>query len=162
MKRTLLVVLAAAVSVFGGCEKHISGDDLVFVTPPVALDKLNAPAGVFHKATRGVFVDPRMPKQFEEGHIPDAINLPLPEMEESAATVLAGYDIIIVYDADYSDLMARAGSKRLLALGFTDVFTLEGGLKAWKKEGYDVAVGPAKKADAGSAAAATITAGAGQ
>ena len=131
----------AALCVLAGCDPKTSDLDLVWVSPPKALDTLNTPGGLLSKPSRGVFVDPRSTKSYEEGHIPGAISLPFPAMTDTAASVLAGYDIFVVYDSDFSDVMAKAGSKRLLELGFKNVYTLEGGLKAWRKEGYEVVTG---------------------
>lgn len=104
---------------------------------------MNAPAGVFKGAKKGVFVDPRTPALFAEGHIPDAVNLPLPDMEENGPSVLAGYDVFIVYSSNFSDVIDRAASKRLIDLGYSPVYTLEGGLLTWKNDGRTVATGPA-------------------
>jgi len=46
--------------------------------------------------------------------------------------------MFIVYDTDYDDVLAKAASKRLMELGYENVYSLLGGLKAWKTEGYPV------------------------
>jgi rhodanese-related sulfurtransferase len=124
-----------------GCTKSYNDSDIVWLPPSEAVAKLNSPGGIFQRTTRGVFIDPRSPAAYAEGHIPDAVNLPLPDMEENAPGVLAGYDLFVVYDSDFTDVMARAGSKRLMELGYSPVYTVAGGLRTWKKDGYQVATG---------------------
>ena len=48
------------------------------------------------------------------------------------------FELFIVYDSDYDDVMAKAASKRLLELGYDGVFTIRGGIKAWQREGYEL------------------------
>lgn len=144
---TLLCALLA------GCDITTNDNSLVWLKPEEAVAKLNAPPGVFQKPTKGVWVDPRSRKSFEEDHIEGAINLPFPEMNEAAGAFLAGYDLFIVYGTGYTDTMAVAGSKRLLELGFTEVYTLDGGLQAWTNAGYDTVKSKAKPPAGGTPAA---------
>ena len=62
-------------------------------------------------------------------------------MQAEAETTLKGYDQFIVYDTDWEDTIGKAASKRLMELGFDNVYTLEGGLKAWKRDGNSVETG---------------------
>ncbi len=152
MKTTAALLGLVVAALLTGCTKSYNDSDIVWLPPAEAVAKLNSPAGIFQRTTRGVFIDPRSPAAFAEGHIPDAVNLPLPDMEENAPGVLAGYDLFVVYDSDFSDVMARAGSKRLMELGYSPVYTVAGGLRSWKKDGYEVATGaaPAPNAQAGT------------
>jgi len=88
-----------------------------------------------------VYVDPRSETAFAAGHIPGAILVPFGDLRTGAAAPLAEYDVLIVYDTDYEDVVARALSKRLIEEDRWDVYTLTGGLKAWEKAGNEVAYG---------------------
>lgn len=129
-------------ALLAGCDPATDDTSVVWLAPTDAVNKLNTPGGMFQKEVKGVWVDPRSTKAYEESHIPGAISLPLPDMRDAAASVLADYNLFIVYDSDFADVMAKAGAKRLLELGFTDVYALTGGLRAWKKDGYGVVTGP--------------------
>ena len=129
----LPLVLAAA-----ACTRKTSDRDLVFVTPAQAVEKLHAKPGLFGKPVRGVWIDPRRPEHYAKEHVAGAISLPLARMEAEAPVVLRGYDLFLVYDTDLEDTIGKAASKRLMEIGFDDVYTLEGGLKAWKREGFEV------------------------
>lgn len=124
-----------------GCDPATDDRSVIWLQPAEAITKMNTPAGMFQQPTKGVWVDPRSPKAFAEGHIPGAISLPLPEMRDAASAELAPYNLFIVYDSDSADVMAKAGAKRLLELGFKDVYAVTGGLRAWKKDGYEVKQG---------------------
>ncbi|MBL9140795.1 MAG: rhodanese-like domain-containing protein [Phycisphaerae bacterium] len=145
MIRLALPAGIVAFALLAGCDPSTDDRSVVWITPPDAINKLNTPGGVFKRETRGIWVDPRSPKAYEEGHIPGAISLPLPEMRDAAPAALAGYNLILVYDSDFSDVMAKAGAKRLIELGFTEVYALQGGLRSWKKDGYEVVTGPNPK-----------------
>jgi len=42
---------------------------------------------------------------------------------------------------DYDDVMAKAAAKRLLELGYREVYCILGGLKGWQADGNPVATG---------------------
>ena len=88
----------------------------------------------------GVWVDPRGPDTFATGHIPGAINMPYETVRDDYNR-LGDWSVIIVYGRDYNDPIARAMSKTLLELGFKDVRTLHGGLRAWQEAGNELATG---------------------
>ena len=139
--RSAARILPLAALLAAGCDIKTSDADLVLMDPATASAKLHEPARMFDKAVNGTFVDPRSAKEYAEGHIPGAIHLPLADMKDLAGERLAGHNMFVVYDRDFSDIMGKAGAKRLLELGYKDVFLLRGGLKAWQKDGYSVATG---------------------
>jgi 3-mercaptopyruvate sulfurtransferase SseA len=50
--------------------------------------------------------------------------------------------MFFVYGTSHDDTIAKAASKRLMELGFDDVYTLKGGLESWKSAGKDVVTDP--------------------
>jgi rhodanese-related sulfurtransferase len=80
-----------------------------------------------------LILDLRSKQSFEAGHIGDARNVPAAELEAQADTLKKWRDKnVITYDDNGS---GGAGAARALTkLGFTKVFSLEGGLNAWIKE----------------------------
>ena len=98
--------------------------------------------GAFRKEPiKVLWIDPRTTAEFEKGHIPQATSLPFPEIEKKHEVACKGFDAYIVYDTDYDDVMAKAAAKRLLELGYTKVYCILGGLKAWQADGNPVATG---------------------
>ena len=132
---------ALAVLAVGACEMRTTDRDLVYLDPYEAVAKLNKPPGAFQSAKTSAFVDPRTREEYAKEHVAGAISLPFPDMTLEARAVLEPYEILVVYDTDYDDVIGRAASKRLLELRFKEVYTLEGGLKAWKKAGNEVQTG---------------------
>ena len=141
--RTLprLAAMTAALAGLAGCDIKTSDRDLVMLDPPAAVGKLNEGGTLFERARRGCWVDPRTAAEYEQGHVTGAINLPLVRMPEEAGARLAGHDLFIVYGNAFQDPIAKAGAKRLIELGFKDVYVMEGGLRAWEKDGYKVVTG---------------------
>lgn len=134
------VAILACIAVAGCANKQISDRDLAIVTTDEAVtlvghhDRLFGLGG----SRRGAWVDPRNPDRFRSGHIPGAINVPISGVREDSS-VLRNYDILVVYGDGYGDDVAAAMSKTLMELGFGDVRTLRGGLRAWTDAGNEVA-----------------------
>jgi rhodanese-related sulfurtransferase len=141
MKRVILVAALGLVAAISGCTRKTSDRDLQYVTPFEALERSNEAAGLFEKPVETAWVDPRPAVQYAQAHIPGAINLPFPRMTAEAEVVLKGYGRFVVYDGGEDDTIAKAASKRLMELGFDNVYTLEGGLKKWEKDHQSVEKG---------------------
>ncbi|UCD76228.1 MAG: hypothetical protein JSV91_04755 [Phycisphaerales bacterium] len=135
-----LVILAAAL---GGCSKETSDRSLVFLGPSEGQQIVGEPRrnllGLGGEQT-GVWVDPRSEADYLAGHIPGAISIPL-KLIATEHERLKSYGVIIVYGDDYRDPVAEGMSKKLLQLGYRDVRTLRGGLRAWKDAGYGLETG---------------------
>ena len=124
-----------------GCDIKTSDRDLVMLDPQAAIDRFHERGSLLSKATVACYVDPRSAAEYAEGHLPGAINVPLVRMPEEARALLAGHDLFIVYGSTFQDPMAKAGAKRLLELGFKEVFVMDGGTRAWEKDGYKLVTG---------------------
>ena len=135
--------LAAAAALSAGCDIKTSDRDLVFVGPDEATEKLHARGSLFEKAAAGCMVDPRTPEEYAKGHIKGAVNLPLSMIEQAAPSRLAGHNLFIVYGDAFQDPLAKAAAKKLLEAGIKKdaVFVMEGGLRAWQKDGYALVTG---------------------
>lgn len=80
-----------------------------------------------------IIVDVREPYEFESGHIPGAVNLPLGNLTALAATELPDKDALI-YLYCRSGARSRTGAMQLVKLGYTNLYDL-GGIINWP---YDV------------------------
>jgi 3-mercaptopyruvate sulfurtransferase SseA len=138
----MLLVTVAVVLAAGCSGKSISDKDLVLVDPDEGMElvegrkKLLGLAGTESAA----WVDPRSGRKYRDGHIPGAIHLPFQKLADEEDR-LSGYDVLIVYGDDFKDPLADGMSKRLLEMGFRDVRTLRGGLKAWTRADLEVETG---------------------
>ena len=77
---------------------------------------------------------------FVAGHVPGALHMPLETLRVERAR-LEGADTIIVYGDGFDSAVAGATSKLLLEMGFADVRTLRGGLRAWADAGREIEKG---------------------
>jgi rhodanese-related sulfurtransferase len=82
-----------------------------------------------------VLVDIRPADAFNAGHVPQARSVPLNELDKKAPALPKNKPIIVMCDIGRS---AIGAATRLRTLGFTEVVTLEGGLKAWMTAGLPV------------------------
>ena len=87
-----------------------------------------------------VLVDLRSANQFKDGHITGAKNIPGDQVAADPKVVekLASKTVVLYCD----DGATTAAAQRTLArAGIKDVFSLRGGLAAWKQENLPVAKG---------------------
>jgi rhodanese-related sulfurtransferase len=81
-----------------------------------------------------VVLDVRTPGEFTEGHIPDAVNLPVDQLAAHAARIAApDRDLVLVCQSGI-----RAGTARghLRAAGAGRPLVLDGGMAAWAAAGH--------------------------
>ncbi len=95
-----------------------------------------------------VLIDVREPHEYEEGHIPGAMNIPRGTLEFA----VLDHPVLAAGAASDPDklpetrifLYCRSGKRAALAaqtlesMGFEQVFSLEGGYKAWREAGLPV------------------------
>lgn len=84
-----------------------------------------------------VILDVRSPREYSEGHIPNAVLRPLPELSPGAVKPLLG-------DGKRCLVVCKAGTRAtnaaqiLAAAGVTDLAVIEGGMDAWAAAGLPV------------------------
>jgi rhodanese-related sulfurtransferase len=82
-------------------------------------------------------LDLRYEAGFATGHPLFAVNMAADRIAVEAEVRLPRKDVAIVLYDDGEGLV-EAGAERLAALGYSNVRTLDGGLKAWRAAGYEV------------------------
>ena len=81
-------------------------------------------------------IDVRSPEEWEDGHVPEAMYIFLPELEKKAAGKLDKKKPVAVYcDSGYR---ASLGASLMKTYGFSDVRNVPGSWKAWKQAGYKI------------------------
>lgn len=85
----------------------------------------------------GVVVDVREPQEFQSGHIPNAINLPLSSLKTRTQDLERHKSKPIVM-ACRSGQRSVKGAIILRQQGFPVVYTLAGGLQAWERDSLPV------------------------
>ena len=97
------------------------------VTPTQAIQLINQ--------RQGVWVDLRPPEQFQAGHIAQARNVAVAEMQRKAGALPKNKPLILVCAQGRDSARAIA---ELRSQGFTEVVALEGGMHAWSQAGLPV------------------------
>ena len=142
--QALIAALVTGLALFSGCSNKTSDRDLKFVSSTSAIELLAQPTGAF--GSQGdrvnVWLDPRTEEEYAKAHIPNAISMPFPQIEQDYKSRLLNAATIIVYDTDWNDVIGVSASKRLMELGHSNVYTLKGGLESWVADGQPTASGP--------------------
>lgn len=86
---------------------------------------------------RVVFLDTRERSEFEEGHIPGAINLTLRHIDEQTAKRFADADLVIAYCV--KDFRGYEAAKALTGLGVPTAIMKPYGMRGWVDAGLPVA-----------------------
>ena len=89
-----------------------------------------------------LLIDTRGRGEFEQEHIPGAINIPLPKI--AAAGQLPGiardYEIVVYCIAETCPI-SRNAARVLARLGYTNVKDMRAGLLGWKQAGFETVAG---------------------
>jgi rhodanese-related sulfurtransferase len=105
---------------------------------PLIQKQSAGPALNAHGATRlindqnAIVLDVRDSKEFDKGHVPNARNVPLAQVEQRAAE-FKGKKPVIVMCAGGTRAGKAAGALR--AQGCDNVFVLDSGVQGWKEAG---------------------------
>ena len=83
-------------------------------------------------------LDLRGKELYDAGHIGDARNVPVAELASQAETLKKWRDKSVITYCD-SGANGANGARTLMKLGFTKVFSLQGGLNAWVKDNLPLA-----------------------
>jgi rhodanese-related sulfurtransferase len=87
-----------------------------------------------YQTARLQLIDVRSPAEYDEGHIPGAMNLPMDQVEARLADIGAHATVVLICQSGH-----RAGMTcDLLKPHRNDLLILEGGTKAWRDAGMPV------------------------
>jgi rhodanese-related sulfurtransferase len=118
---TAIVALLTAVLVY---ELRLKGRGVSQVSSAMAVQLINRGAMV---------VDVRDAEAFDQGHIANARNVPLPQITEDPAVIKKKKDKVVVTVCD-NGLVARRAADLLRKAGFEAAYSLQGGLTAWRSD----------------------------
>lgn len=88
------------------------------------------------KEAQYTILDMRQSEEFAEGHVPNAVLIPLSELEARASELSTDTTLYVICR---SGNRSRQASEILVNLGFKDVRNVDGGFIAWANAGYDIA-----------------------
>lgn len=119
----------------GACKNDVSDRNIAAVDLPTVRRAIDST-----KPGEFVIVDARTPQQFDAGHLPKAINVPitaLPDGGRPPASVERAKQVI-VYGEDPGSAFATGIAKRIYLSGQKKVRVFRGGYKAWVQAGERV------------------------
>ena len=79
-----------------------------------------------------VLVDVRTTEEYDSGHLPNAINIPLHQLQSRVSEVPTGKPVVVVCA---SGNRSQTGSSILANSGYTEVYNLKGGTMRWMMQG---------------------------
>ena len=118
----ILLVLAGFAGACGGSKD----------SPSAAYTTISVQEAYQHigENSSAVFIDVRNPEEWATGHPDGAILIPLSEFDQAAPAQLTDKNAEI-YVICNSGNRSKTASQKLIDLGYTRVFNIDGGYKAW-------------------------------
>jgi rhodanese-related sulfurtransferase len=77
-----------------------------------------------------MLIDVRTDKEYNAGHIPGAVHIPLADVGAKAKKIKKDKEIVVYCQSGNRSIWAI---KRLMAMGYTNLWNLKGGYNAWKR-----------------------------
>ncbi len=81
------------------------------------------------KAGKVVLIDVREPSEFSGGRVPGAINIPLGRLREGVGKYDPNAETYLICA---SGSRSATAARQLKALGFTDAYSVKGGMAMWR------------------------------
>ncbi len=81
-------------------------------------------------------VETLLPREYDEWHLPGAINIHFNKMGKEAKERFNEDDEIVVYCHDEECRASTIAAEKLDKMGFSNVYEFAGGKRAWKNAGY--------------------------
>ena len=111
-----------------------------FAEPTIRVSKEISVEEAHQDFTNGEFIlDVRQPEEFEAGHIPGSILIPLDVLETRLSELPKNEKIVVVCR---SGNRSATGRDILLNAGFETVTSMAGGMNEWINKGFETVVGP--------------------
>lgn len=104
-------------------------------SPVKDVGNLNVTHLINHK--NALLLDVREPKEFEGGKLPEALHIPLSQLEARGGELagMTGRPVVVYCSRGQR---SRSAGNTLAKLGFAEIYSLHGGLKAWKDAGLPI------------------------
>jgi rhodanese-related sulfurtransferase len=91
-------------------------------------------ASALYAEKKAVIVDVREDDEWNEGHIAGALHIPLNQLTERVSELQQHKDATIITQCKSGGRSAKA-LELLKTAGFSNVYSMDGGIKAWSQQG---------------------------
>lgn len=86
-------------------------------------------------SSKNIIIDVRETREWEEGHLPDALHIPLKQLDERIATVVPDKSVSILCYCACGE-RSQIAADRLKKRGYRNAASMPGGFNAWKNGRY--------------------------
>lgn len=101
-------------------------------TELVSPQQVKQRSGEFH------IIDVRSHKEYNNGHVPGALNIPHDDIANHAGKLPADTDKPVVMYCR-SGRRAELAASQLKQMGYSNLFLMQGDMPAWQEQGFDIA-----------------------
>lgn len=140
----LLSIVCLIICLFSSIAPYSSAENISSSTLPKARYVTSAEVKAWQKMDKSIeILDVREPKEFDMGHIQDAINIPYAQAEEKLKELdrNGSYVFYCIHSSWRAPYVANLAAD----LGYEKSYILEGGIAAWNAEGQElIAADPSK------------------
>lgn len=112
----------------GDPNSFIDQAKITYTTPEKLKDLLDAGEDIY-------ILDIRSTKNFTDGHLPGARNIPFHELEQREKELPLNIEIVIYGDSELQGFQAGVIA---YDLNFFTAYVLQGNIKAWKEKGFEI------------------------
>lgn len=120
-KIMMIIMLVVVVAISAGCNQVVASQGGISMTTEEALS--------LWQAQKAVIVDVRTLKEYQEGHIPDAVLIPLNQLETRLEEIPQDQTVLLICR---SGRRSAQGTNLLRSKGFEQAVNIEGGMLAWR------------------------------
>ncbi len=127
------LALAAVLAACGNSQKAVDPQSIDLAALPASID-VNL-ASSLHQREDVLFLDVREPDEYNAGHIPNVVLIPMGEVPSRLSEIPTDTTVIVT---------CRSGNRSgqvtsfLRENGYNNVHNMEGGILAWESAGFDV------------------------
>lgn len=141
----VLLSFCSLIVLFSGCRTQ---SDEKYSPPHPALTL--AQFQKYEATHQTLILDVRAPEEFQAGHVPGALNLPLADFVNNYERIRSRLDhykreLVVVYCSSRWCEASDEAQSRLVALGFKHVGRFPGGWQEWREAGLPVETGLTQK-----------------
>jgi len=128
----LMLTCCLSLALAAGCtnKRETTDQSIEVITQIERFDDLFSDA-----RTVTLIIDVRIAADYQSGHIPGAIHLPLASVNMADPRISASQEVVF-YGKGWQDALAPAAAKKLHSQGYDlPIYVLRGGIELWQVEG---------------------------
>ena len=130
MKKLLVIVSIFAISIFTGCKSSVTGEVVSAQTEIKQVSVQDASEAV--KKENIQFIDVRTVEEYQSGHAPKVVNIPLDTLEKELSKLDKNKPVYVICA---TGRRSQKGAEILQKQDFKQLYNIIGGTSAWISAG---------------------------